>query len=176
MKIILVAAISLDGFITRHDEPGSGFTSPEDKKYFSRVVHEFDTLIFGSTNFEISKEWIANHLKPEQLKIVMTREPGRYRADERPGELEFTSLSPTDLAKTLREHGRERVCLLGGGKIYGLFLQEKCVDELWLTLEPRLFGKGVKLADAKLDSRWELQTHEKLNDSTLLLRYRPADG
>src|SRR5690606_11331158 len=88
MRTVLIAAISLDGFITRHNQPGSGFTSPEDKRYFRETVLQFDTLIFGSANYEFSKNWISSHLRADQLKIVLTRNPGRYTADFRENDLE----------------------------------------------------------------------------------------
>ncbi len=173
MKIILIAAISLDGFITRHDQPGSSFTSPEDKRYFRETVLQFETLLFGSATYETSKNWIASHLRPDQLKIVLTRNPARYSADARENEIEFTSATPAELRKALLHRGRQNIALLGGGKIYGWFLQQNAVDELWLTLEPRIFGSGTKLADTPIDPRLELLSCQTLGQSTLLLKYRP---
>ena len=173
MKTVLIAAISIDGFITRHDQPGSGFTSPEDKRYFRETVLQFDTLIFGSANYEQSRNWIATHLRPDQLKIVLTRDPARYSAHARENELEFTAQSPAKIVADLRRRGRRNVALLGGGKIYGWFLQQNAVDELWLTLEPKIFGQGIKLAaEAKLNPGLELLSTANLGPSTLLLKYR----
>ena len=172
MKTVLIAAISLDGFITRHDQPGSGFTSPEDKQYFQQTALEFDTLIFGRVNYEQSKGWIQNHLRSDQLKIILTRNPNHYADLHRENELEFTSHSPKEILKSLAQHKRKRVAILGGGKIYGLFLQEEAADELWLTVEPKIFGSGIKLADGQLHTRFDLFSDQKLNSSTLLLKYR----
>lgn len=174
MKTTLMAAISLDGFITKHDKPGSGFTSAEDKRFFHQAVLDFDCLIFGSGNYRQSSTWIREHLRPDQLKVVVTRSPHKYEADQHPANLEFTDKGPAELLRDLAARGCKNVCILGGGQIYGLFLAENTVDELWLTLEPRLFGEGVKLAETKLDFRGELLSIEKLNTSTLLLKYRPT--
>jgi len=174
MRTVLIAAISLDGFITRHNQPGSGFTSPEDKRYFRETVLQFDTLIFGSANYEFSKNWISSHLRADQLKIVLTRNPGRYTADFRENELEFTADSPNEILQNLRRRGRQNVAILGGGIIYGWFLEQNAVDELWLTLEPRIFGQGVKFAAAKIDPGLELLSATNLAPSTLLLKYRAS--
>jgi dihydrofolate reductase len=173
VKIILLAAVSLDGFITRHDEPGSGFTSPEDKRYFQEAVLGFDCLILGSANYEISREWVRTHLRPEQLKVVMTRNPERYAGEVQPGRLEFTAQRPREVLEDLGARGFSRGGLLGGGEIYGLYLENGVVDEVWLTVEPLLFGEGTKLSARKLDCRLKLLSTERLNDSTLLLKYRP---
>lgn len=176
MKVTLLAAISLDGFITKQDKPGSAFTSREDKRYFSQAVLDFDSLIFGAGNYRQSARWIQDHLRPEQLKVVLTRSPAQLADEQEAGKLEFTNESPRELVRKLDARGYQNVCLLGGGQIYGLFLAEGLVDELWLTLEPVLFGEGTKLAERKLDFRGELLSVEKLNPSTLLLKYRPRKG
>lgn len=174
MKTTLIAAVSLDGYITRHDQPGSGFTSPEDKQFFQQAVLGFDCLIFGARNYQQSRDWIHQHLRQDQLKVVLSRDPSKYRSEQRPNQLEFTDQQPRALVTELEKRGHRNACLLGGGQIYGLFLAEKAVDELWLTLEPVLFGDGIKLAEAKIDLRAELLSHEQLNRSTLLLKYRPT--
>lgn len=173
MKITLIAAISLDGFITRHNETGSAFTSPEDKRYFNQAVQDFDCLIFGGENYRVSSNWIRNRLKPEQLKIVLTRNPAAWKTETISGDLEFTDADIPELIEQLRSRGIRTVCVLGGGQIYGLFLQAGAIDEIWLTVELRLFGTGVKLATAKLDLRADLLSVDQLNESTLLLKYRP---
>jgi riboflavin biosynthesis pyrimidine reductase len=54
-----------------------------------------------------------------------------------------------------------------------LFLAAGLVDEIWLTVEPLLFGGGTPLLAARVDVRLELLASEKLNAAgTLLLRYR----
>lgn len=174
-KVILMAAISLDGFITRHDQPGSGFTSPEDKAYFQKTVLDFDCLLFGAGNYRQSSRWIDGHLRTEQLKIVFTRTPDIYARHRQPDRLEFTSAKPADVVRDLAARGYRNAGLLGGGQLYGLFLAENLVDELWLTVEPLLFGRGIKLAENHdLHFRGDLLSCEKLGDSTLLLKYRPT--
>lgn len=173
-KLTLMAAISLDGFITQHDSPGSAFTSPEDKQYFHQTVLTFDCLIFGAENYRQSSRWIETHLRPDQLKVVLTRNPDPFEADQRPGELEFVHADPPSILRDLAGRGYRNACLLGGGQIYGLFIASGSVDELWITLEPLLFGRGIKLAEKQLDFRGELISADPLNASTLLLKYRPA--
>jgi riboflavin biosynthesis pyrimidine reductase len=56
-----------------------------------------------------------------------------------------------------------------------LFFAAGLVDEIWLTVEPILFGGGTPLLVARVDVRLELLASEKLNAAgTLLLRYRVA--
>ena len=70
MQIIGIAAISVDGFITRHDEEGTAFTSPEDKRFFREVLQGFDCCILGSKTFLASKAGILRNVTKERLAYL----------------------------------------------------------------------------------------------------------
>ena len=77
----------------------------------------------------------------------------------------------------LERRGRRRCALLGGEQVYGRFLADDLVDELVLTVEPLLFGSGRRLVAEPIERRFALADVERLNPSTLLLRYRrPASA
>lgn len=173
MKVILVSAISLDGFITRHDEPGSDFTSDADSRYLREVLPKFDCCIFGGASFRVAREWMRNRLMPDKLRVAVTRTPEVFAAEAEPGSFEFTAESPTAITENLRSRGYRSCALLGGGQIYSLFLQAGCVDELWITVEARLFGTGTPLCPGQVDLPLRLVSHEHLGGDTLLLKYRP---
>ena len=50
------------------------------------------------------------------------------------------SLSPTSVLENLRRRGVERVLLEGGGEVHFAFAKEGVIDELYITLTPRLIG------------------------------------
>jgi dihydrofolate reductase len=81
MHLVLIAAQSLDGFITKHAEPGTAFTSPEDKAYFRKIVAGFDVCLFGGETYRVSRDFIRDRLPGAALRVVMTRSPERYAAD-----------------------------------------------------------------------------------------------
>ena len=53
MQLVLIAAQSLDGFITRHDEPGTAFTSPADQTHFRTVLQNFDCSVMGAETYRV---------------------------------------------------------------------------------------------------------------------------
>ena len=55
---------------------------------------------------------------------------------------EFSNESPVAIAARLRDDGLEEILLAGGAHVATSFLKENLVDELWLTLEPKIFGSG----------------------------------
>ena len=172
MRIVLIAAQSLDGFISKHTEPGTAFTSPEDKAYFRKVVTGFDVGVFGAGTYRVSREAIRAQMSERLLRVVMTRSPARYASEAVPGKLEFTEATPPALADDLRTRGFQRCALLGGSQVHSLFLAAGLVDEIWLTVEPMLFGGGTPLLAHAADVRLELDDTEKFGHSTLLLKYR----
>lgn len=172
MKVILVVAMSLDGKITRGDENDiSKWTSQEDKDFFYGMISKNNLIVMGSGTYEAVKKNLK--LDGKKLRMVMTRHPEKYKNNFIKDQLEFSSDSPTQLIDSLAKRGFKQMLLLGGSKIYGLFLKEKLVNEIYLSIEPKIFGSGKMLADFnELNITLKLQSVKKLNEQgTLLLHY-----
>lgn len=174
MDIIGIAVISLDGFITKHDEEGVSFGSKADQQFFREALQEFDCCIFGSKTFLASKTGILRNLTTQRLRIVLTRSPEKYATYQKTDRLEFTNASPEEILTALTRREKRRCAVLGGGEIYRLFVD--LLDELWLTVEPGLFGTGTKLISEKTDVRLTLKEHRKIGENTLLLKYALKKG
>jgi dihydrofolate reductase len=173
VHVALVAVQSIDGCITRHEAGGAGgWASPEDQRHFNAELANHDCAVFGSGTYRTDRDLIRRRLRPELLRMVMTGRPADAATEAVPGQLEFTDLSPAALLADLGRRGRHRCALLGGERIYSRFLADDLVDELVLTVEPRLFGAGLRLVDTPVDRLLELADVQRLNPSTLLLRYR----
>ena len=185
MRVILIAAQSLDGRITHHETAGATFASPADRRFFRDALACFDCSVMGGETFRVSEKQILTRPADGRLLVVMTSRVGEgaktanARAGNvaplkgRKGVVEFTSAPPAKVLADLRARGMKRCALLGGGKTYGAFLAAGLVDEVWLTLEPRIFGTGVPLvAGTALDTRLQLLSSEKLTADVLLLKYK----
>lgn len=174
MRVLLVAVVSLDGCLTRHDAPHvTDWASPEDKAHFLAVNASCDASIMGSATYLAERDRIRDRLRPTLRRVVSTRDPGRFADDAVPGQLEFSDEDPTTLVSRLRSLGHRRCSLMGGGQIYNAHLGAGTVDEVLLSVEPVFLGDGVRLATGSpIDARFVLDGVEHLNASTLLLRYR----
>ena len=168
-ELILIAAISIDGFIAPADKeslPSTTWTSKEDWRFFTKKSKEIGTMILGSKTFET----IGKAL-PERKMIVMTSEPERY-VDYNDPNLFFTKSTAEEILADLSKQGCERVAICGGSQIYSLFMQKGLIDRMFLTIEPFVFGEGIKLFSGKNEQKFELVSQEKLNESgTLVLEY-----
>jgi dihydrofolate reductase len=175
MEVCLIAAASLDGFITRHTVPGTAFTSPADKAHFAATLAGYDASIMGAETYRVAREVIRSRLTSRRLRQVLTRSPRRWDADAVPGQLEFTDEAPDVLVSRLRAAGFRRCALLGGAQIHSLFFEHGLIDRVEVSVEPRLFGGGTGILRAPADVRLELESLERLADSdTVVLRYRVA--
>lgn len=65
------------------------------------------------------------------------------------------------------------MAVVGGGHIATSFFKDELIDELWLTIEPRIFGRGENfVTEEKLNINLTLISCEKLNDKgSLLTKY-----
>jgi len=174
---VLVAVISLDGCLTRHHDEGAGWASAADRRHFASALADADVYLMGSATYTEARDNIRKGLDRRHRRIIVTRTPEKYEHDTVTGQLEFTAETPQQIVGRMRADGHHRCVVLGGGEIYNLFLGSGVVDEMQLTLEPRVFGDGKRLAGTAtaIDPRFSLTKVDHLSETTLLLTYRRVD-
>lgn len=171
MRVTLIAVQSLDGFITKHATPGSDFASPADQAHLRNALAGFDCSVMGAETYRTARELIRERMTSPRLRTVLTRSPQTFVADTLSDRLEFSAAAPRQLLADLSARGLSQCALLGGAQIHSLFLNACLVDELWLTVEPVLFGRGTPLLAQSADTRLRLLSDQKLAAGTLLLKY-----
>jgi dihydrofolate reductase len=177
MKIILINASSIDGKITKGIKNDMyEWSSPEDFANFKKVRSQNNLIVMGSGTFDSIKDNERVELKPEKerLRIILTKKPKNYSKDYIPREMEFSDESPKELIKRLEKAGYKQMLLVSGNKVATSFFKENLIDELWLTIEPRIFGIGEPLIQAEeFDIKLRLLEIKKLNPhGSLFLRYK----
>jgi dihydrofolate reductase len=171
MKTILIFVTTLDGKITKWGNPDiRSWSSGDDQDYFDAIWSETRIIIMGSGTYD------PDPVKPvpDHLYLVLTRHPEKYKNKEVKGQLEFTSEPPQKIVEALEKQGEETVLVVGGPHIATIFLKEKLIDELWLTLEPKIFGIGGNFViEEKFDISLVLLYTEIVNDQgTIINKYR----
>lgn len=173
MKITMVAVSSLNGKITKGEDPNIySWTSKEDSEFFFSLIKENNLIVMGSKTYEAAKSLIKH--EKNKLRIVLTRNPKKYLNQAKNGMLEFISENPPELIKKLESRGYSRMLLVGGSETNALFLGQNLINEIYLTIEPKLFGNGKNLVkDDDLDKQLKLVNVKRLNDQgTLQLKYK----
>jgi len=170
MKTILIFVSSLDGKVTKWGEPNvRSWSSHQDQDYYKKVWNESRLIVMGSSTFNAD----TFNPSPGHQIIVMTGHPDNYKSAEIPGQIEFTNETPAELSSRFTMQGHQQMLVVGGPHIATSFLKEQLIDELWLTIEPKIFGTGENFAtEAELDINLRLIQSEKVNDQgTLITKY-----
>jgi dihydrofolate reductase len=85
----------------------------------------------------------------------------------------FTNKSPREVIGMLKTKDFETAFLAGGGQLNSSFIEDDLIDEIYLDVEPLIFGKGIPVFAAKdFEVELELLEIKKLNLSTVQLHYR----
>ncbi|MCP4023440.1 MAG: dihydrofolate reductase [Desulfobacteraceae bacterium] len=172
MKVVLLMAVTVDGKIGRNSLELVDWTGKDDKQKFIRITRDAGVMIMGSKTFDTIKKVL-----PGRKSIVMTRNKKRIsnRVSHRISndeDLVFTNAEPQNILKDLEAQGYKTVTLIGGAVINTIFAKNNLIDEIYLTLVPKLFGKGLSLFNESLDMDLELISMENLEKDHFLFHYR----
>ena len=151
MKVIAIWTQTLDGFIAKQKQDDLEWGSKIDRQWFAKVTREIGVVVMGRKTAEL----IGKPL-PGRLNIDMSRKIKK---------------SPRQILEDLKQKGFDRVAICGGASIYQLWLEEKLVDEIWVSLQPVIFGPGVP-AVTGLWLDLELLSREELGEGVVVLKYR----
>jgi dihydrofolate reductase len=164
MRVFAIAAVTANGFIGQtSDQTSWDWTSPEDRKLLVQLTKEAGTVVLGATTFATFKRKRAF---PGRRTIIYTRHPETINVED----IETTDESPRVLVERLTREGATGLAVIGGTSIYNQFLESNLLDELYLTVEPILFGSGIPLFE-NAQAQLHLLDSFALNENTILLHY-----
>lgn len=167
MKTIIIMAETLDGVIAHNVDHAANWTSKEDKQFFISETKKGGAIVFGRNTFKT----LGDKPLPGRLNVVMTMD--EKEKDKKIGGLvEFKyKKEPKDILEELKKRKYEKVFIGGGSMINSLFFDQKLVDELWITIEPKIFGNGMRiLSEVERDVDLTLLSVKK-NNQTVFLKY-----
>ncbi len=165
-QVILIMAVTLDGKIAKHSHQPADWTSSADKRAFVKATKQAGVIIMGRQTYQT----IGRPL-PGRLNVVLTSQPKDKQSIS--GRLEFTDLSPVKLVKQLEKRGYHQIILAGGSTVNTRFLEQNLIDEIWLTIEPKIFGHGLSLfKDIDVNLDLELIDIKQLDKNVIQVRYK----
>jgi len=154
--------MTLDGKIAKSSDHFPDWTSKEDKKYFAKVSKEAGVVIMGDKTFFT----FPAPLK-DRLNVVFTLEENPKPV----AGVKWVKGEPEDVVRELKSMNYKSVVLGGGSFVNGLFLQHKLIDEIHITVEPKIFGEGLSLFKGDFNVNLKLIAIEKINANSVVLKY-----
>lgn len=163
MEVFIIAALSLDGFLGRSaDHSSITWRSKEDSEFFMQKTREVGAVVMGSTTFSTMRRPM-----PGRKHYVLTSNPQQYSSLDA-NQVVGLNIQPQEVVELARKDGYSQLAVCGGSSVYTQFMQAGLIDTLYLTIEPVLFGQGIKLFNDTLDIKLRLiQTHH-LSDQTIV--------
>nr|AIA17608.1 RibD C-terminal domain protein [uncultured bacterium] len=163
MKVFIIAAQTIDGFIGRDSGHLADWTGKADKKVFVELTKQAGTIVMGSRTFDT-----IGRALPGRRNIVYTSNPAKYAHIP---DIECTNEPPAQLVARLQQEGAMALAICGGTSVYDLFLRAGLVDELYLTIIPIAFGHGIRLLGEGPIASLRLLACQPLDDGAVLLHY-----
>lgn len=163
MKIILMMAVTADGKIAKSSDHFPDWTSKEDKKMFAAVTKEHGVVIMGDKTFFTFPKPL-----PDRLNVVFTllKNPPEQK------NVKWVTGEPEKVLEELEKEGYKSAILGGGTYTNSQFLEKKLIDEIWLTIEPKIFGDGLGVFGGDFNIDLKLLNVEKINDDSVVVKYK----
>ena len=162
MKVVLYMAITANGYIAKENDETPW--SDEEWDSFSNIAKKIGNLVIGRKTFEIMNQDDEFQQIGNPFTVIVSNKENNNS--------NFVN-SPEQAIKLLEEKGFSEILVAGGGMLNSSFMQKGLVDEIYLDVEPFLFGKGIKLfADNEFETKLELLETKQLSKNTIQLHYR----
>lgn len=161
---IAFVAASVDGRISLTDKKLPDWTSKEDWDFFQDSLSRVDAVVVGRNTYQAA----AERLRKRTAYVLSSR----LKTLQRRGSVTFVNPAHVNLAELLGIYNTVAVC--GGGMVYRTMLENNLLDELYVTIEPLIFGRGKAMFVGDTQTtRLRLLSVRRLNRSgTLLLHYQ----
>ena len=165
MKVIMYMAMSANGIIAKSDDDTS-WISEEEWNSYSEAVRSAGCLVVGRRTYHIlinQPEFIE--LKDVKLTVVSK--------DDFEVESSNHSVvhSPEEALEVLKEF--EEVVVAGGGILNSSFLASGLIDEIYLDIEPIVFGEGIHIfKDKDFENKLKLIGQKKIGKDGIQLHYK----
>jgi len=167
MRISIYMAVSANGMIS-NSRNVPDWLSPEYGNNLVSVCQKKKAVIMGKTTYNIlAPDYLP--LQKEGTTVVLTT--GEQAKSNNPTVV-FTKNKVTEIVEMLVKKGHTEAVIIGGATAIGGFINAGLVDDIYLVVEPLLFGSGLPLLkNIEIELKLTLQDIKTLNENTVQLHY-----
>ncbi len=163
-RFVAFVVASVDGRISLTSKTVPRWTSKEDWQFFQDNLARVDAVVVGRNTYAAASTRLR-----KRNTFVLTSRPATLR---RRGSVTFVNPSHVDLADLLAKY--KTVAVVGGGMVYSAMLRNKLLDELYVTIEPLILGRGKEMFSGSAPmTTLNLVSVRRLNrKGTIVLHYK----
>ncbi len=166
MRLVLYATQTINGYIASETDE-TPWTSAAWKNY-RKNAKQFKAIVIGRRTYQIMKRVNKFRKIGNPYVIVVSN----FSPAESSNNLSYVK-SPAEAMQLLKEMKFAKALVAGGGKLNGSFMKTKYIDEVWLDVDPVVFGTGIKLFyEDFFKAKLKLLGVKKLPPDTVQLRYK----
>ncbi|HQM15639.1 MAG TPA: dihydrofolate reductase family protein [Candidatus Woesebacteria bacterium] len=178
-QVFIIVATSLDGFIAQDSQqPSTEWTSVEDNRFFHQKTIEAGAVLMGLKTYQTINfrylplknrlNLVYTHANHDQ--VISQLGIQKQLVNER--SLRTITGDPKQIVQQLGKDGISQLAVCGGSFVYTHFLAARVVNKMFVTIEPVVFGNGIKLFNQPCLQRMKLISSLRLNEKgSLLLEY-----
>ena len=157
--------VSINGMIARLDN--SDFSSELARSDFLKTMKKYKVNVIGRNTFKIASK--SNGFPLDGLNIVVTKHKIKLKREWK--NVIVTDKKPKDIIKIIESKGYKSA-MVAGGKLATSFLKEGLVNEIYLNVEPIVFGKGIPIfTNENFEKNLELLQVKKFSKNEVRLHY-----
>lgn len=162
-RFVGFVASSIDGRISLTKRAAPDWTSKEDWNFLQKSLKRFDAVVVGRNTYLAAKARLK-----KRNTYVLSRTISSLKKE---GTVTFVHPQKSNLGKLLASY--KNVAILGAGEVYQYMLDKRMLDELYVTVEPYVFGRGNPMfSGGRKNHGFTLRSVRRLNKKgTLLLAY-----
>ena len=169
MRIVQSNAISLNGLIARENGEEDWLPS-EGWSEFVEDANRFRNFIMGRETYELVMKLYPDHNFDDvkvPYKLIVSNDTGFIAPES------YTVVhSPQESKLFLEDKGMEVGLLVGGGRLNSSFYACNLIDEVWVTINPHILGKGRPfISSGDIDIELKLADIVRLNKDRVQLKY-----
>jgi dihydrofolate reductase len=160
-------AMTLNGYIAKENDDTPW--SKESWKAYQDFIKKTRNIIIGGYSYEFLKkdsEFRENIGRPLVVAVSRSQKEKGEPAD-------VIVSSPKEALDAVEKAGFSEVLVGGGGSVNASFLEQGLLDEIYVDIDPVIWGKGKKIFnDIDIDAHLELLEVKKVAEKLARLHYR----
>ena len=183
-KLILLAHISLDGFVAGSKGELDDFdASDENLAFVTELTENADAALFGRKSYQMLEEyWPTAKDRPNATKA----EIGYSNWYNSATKIVFSkTLSLQNLKNTIvinenipdeiikiKEQAGKNILIFGSPSVSQLLMQSDLIDSYWIFINPIIFGKGIPLFAEQINkSKLKILSTKQFANGELAINY-----